>query len=424
MQNENENSPYPSFPNYENTDDTSNPFLYEEVIYKKKKPKYWLHILLFVITFLATTLAGAEWIFGEKSFIALLFDVDGFAGIGSGGLGFDGFVAGLAYSIPFLGILTVHEFGHYFAAKYHNIRASLPFYIPMWLGFLGMPSTIGTMGAFIKIESPFTSQKSLFDVGVAGPLAGFVIALIVLFYGFLNLPSPEYVIEVAHPSWQKYGLDYASYVYKSIPEGANMELGTNLLFEFFKNYVAPNPEWVPNNREIFHYPFLLAGYLALFFTALNLMPIGQLDGGHVLYAMFGEKWHKKISMGMFTLFLTYAGLGLISPQDPIEDIALYSIFYLFFLFIIFLKNTEKPINAVVFALGIYAFQFIFVSIFPEIHGYYGWLAFGFLLGRVLGLSHPPTQNQVTPLTKGRMIVGVITFIIFILCFSPQPFVIS
>jgi hypothetical protein len=103
---------------------------------------------------------------------------------------------------------------------------------------------------------------------------------------------------------------------------------------------------------------------------------------------------------------------------------LYSIFYLFFLFIIFLKNTEKPINAIVITLGIYAFQFIVVSIFPEAKGYYGWLAFGFLLGRVLGLSHPPTQNQVTPINKGRMILGIITFIIFILCFSPQPFVIS
>ena len=77
MQNENENQSYPSFPNYESEDDASNPFLYEEVIYKKKKPKYWLHILLFVITFLATTFAGAEWIFGEKSFVALLFDADG-----------------------------------------------------------------------------------------------------------------------------------------------------------------------------------------------------------------------------------------------------------------------------------------------------------------------------------------------------------
>ena len=423
MQNENENQPYPSFSNYENRDDASNPFLYEEV-YKKRKPKYWLHILLFVVTFLATTFAGAEWIFGEKSFIALLFDTEGFVGFGHGGLGLDGFVAGLSYSIPFLGILTVHEFGHYFAAKFHNIRASLPFYIPLWLGFIGMPSTIGTMGAFIKIESPFTSQKSLFDVGVAGPLAGFMVALLVLFYGFLTLPSPEYVIEVAHPSWQQYGLEYADHVYKSIPEGANMELGTNILFEFFKNYVAPNRNWVPNNREIFHYPFLLAGYLALFFTALNLMPIGQLDGGHVLYAMLGKKWHGKISMTMFTLFLTYAGLGLISPQDPIEDIALYSIFYLFFLFIIFLKNVERPINAIVFALGIYAFQFITVSIFPEAKGYYGWLAFGFLLGRILGLSHPPTENKITPINKGRIILGIVTFIVFLLCFSPQPFVIT
>ena len=144
-----------------------------------------IHIVLFVVTVVATTFAGAEWMFG-KSMI-----------YGDELLSSSEILAGLYFSIPFLGILTVHEFGHYFTAKYYKVKVSLPFYIPLWLGFVPMPS-IGTMGAFIRIKGLIQSRKEFFDIGIAGPLAGFVVALFVLTYGFTNLPDADYIFEI-HP---------------------------------------------------------------------------------------------------------------------------------------------------------------------------------------------------------------------------------
>ena len=109
-------------------------------------------------------------------------------------------------------------------------------------------------------------------------------ALIVLFYGFTHLPPPEYIFQI-HPEYEQHGLNYAEIVYKNQPDTIiDVTIGKNLLFAFFENYVA-DPARVPNAHEIMHYPFLFAGYLSLMFTCLNLLPIGQLDGGHVVYGL-------------------------------------------------------------------------------------------------------------------------------------------
>ena len=135
------------------------------------------------------------------------------------------------YSIPFLTILTVHEFGHYLTAKYHNVKVTLPFYIPLWLGFIPLPFTIGTAGAFIRIKEMIHSRKQYFDIGIAGPLAGFVVAVLVLTYGFTHLPPPEYIFEI-HPEYKEYGLNYEDYVYDLLP--GYLVMGDNLLFMFFE----------------------------------------------------------------------------------------------------------------------------------------------------------------------------------------------
>ena len=139
---------------------------------------------------------------------------------------------GLSFSITFLLILSVHEMGHYVVARMNQIKVTLPYYIPMWLGFFGMPS-FGTMGAFIRIKTVIQSRREYFDVGVAG-CAGFIIAP-VLWYGFSHLPPAEYIFEI-HPEYEVYGLDYADYVYEA--EGMTFQLGENLIFWFFKNFVA------------------------------------------------------------------------------------------------------------------------------------------------------------------------------------------
>ena len=141
-----------------------------------------IQIVLFILTLITTTFTGAEWIYGRPFFF------------GESPLGWHEFFEGLKYSVPFLGVLTVHEFGHYFTAKKHKTDVTLPYYIPLWLG--GLSSTFGTMGAFIRIKDRINYRVKYFDIGIAGPLAGFVVALGVLWYGFAHLPTLDYVFKI------------------------------------------------------------------------------------------------------------------------------------------------------------------------------------------------------------------------------------
>jgi hypothetical protein len=234
--------------------------------YKTEK----IQAILFIITLITTTLSGAETMTGK--FFFYLSDDLHFIFPKDGTLNFpENFWQGFQFSIPFLGILTCHEFGHYFTARFYKIKVSLPYYIPMWLG--SITTSIGTMGAVIRIKGLTRSRKEYFDIGIAGPLAGFVVALGVLYYGFSHLPSLEYIFKI-HPEYAKFGANYPLEVLKDV-KGMNgqLVLGDNLLIKFFKNYVA-DPKLLPPNFEIMHYPLIWAGYLSLFFTALNLFPIG------------------------------------------------------------------------------------------------------------------------------------------------------
>ena len=420
---------------------------------------YGLHLLLFCITLVTTTIAGTEWTFGKLFFIGR----EGFTWTGS--ITWEEFLAGLYFSLPFLGVLTVHEFGHYFTAKYYRTKVTLPYYIPLWFG---LTSSIGTMGAFIRIKSRILSRQQFFDIGIAGPLAGFVVAIPLLIYAFTHLPEPEYVFSI-HPEYRQFGLDYAQHVYQ---EGfGNLALGKNLLFILFERFVA-DPALVPNQYEMMHYPLLFAAYLALFFTALNLLPIGQLDGGHVLYGLIGYEKFNRISPIFFSLFILYAGLGVISPnREPLweEDLLIlftpfaywaywkllddrryalaatmgmflvqYSLSSLFpaleayiwvwpyyVLYLVFVLQPAMPgIKYTLYlAALILAIQMLISSFYPEADGYSGWLLFGLLLSRVMGLFHPPSVIE-HPITRARKVLGILAFVIFILCFSPSPFILD
>jgi len=366
--------------------------------------KYILHPLLFLVTFLFTTMAGAEWITGK----AFAFT----------GLTWNDIFRGLDYSIPFLAILTVHEFGHYFVAKYYHLKVSLPYYIPVW--FFGIGPSIGTMGAFIQIKSQLNSRKEFFDVGIAGPLAGFILALGVIYYGFTHLPPVEYIYEI-HPEYEQYGAAYPKYVYQDLPEGTSLSMGTNLLFEFFKHYVVEDASLIPPPEEMIHYPILLAGFLACFFTALNLIPVGQLDGGHILYGLIGYKKSKVASLVFFSLFIYFAGLGLFSFHDEVAYLLIYSPLYIGFLYLVYLRTLKDPMQIVLLSVGIYTAQFLTKSFFPLLEGYQGWLLFAFIIGRFLGIYHP-TARYDEPLDLKRQIIGWISLIVFVICFSPTPFI--
>src|SRR5688572_3894952 len=372
--------------------------------------QYGLHLFLFLLTLFTTTLAGGEWAKGKLFF----FSREGF--ISTGTFTAEDWKLGLTFSLSFLGVLTVHEFGHYFTARFYKIRTSLPYYIPM---YFFITSSIGTMGAFIKIKDRIFSRKEFFDVGIAGPLAGLVVALPLLFYGYTHLPAPEYIFKI-HPEYQKYGLNYAQHVYQDM-EG-QLYLGKSLMILFFENFVA-DPALLPPKYELIHYPILLAGYLSLFFTALNLLPIGQLDGGHILYGLLGYERFNRLAPVFFALFIGYAGLGIITPETNWETDYWYVLPYLLYLPFVFKKAVPKPSQAILLAIGVLAFQLAFSFVFPGLEGYHGWLVFGLLLGRAVGIHHPSCPDE-RPISPGRKVLGWLALLFFVLCFSPAPFLVD
>ncbi|SFB02420.1 site-2 protease family protein [Algoriphagus aquimarinus] len=367
-------------------------------MYSKKE--YLRHGILFIATLISTTLAGAEWVYGKSVL-----------GEGESLLTWEYFWMSMAFSIPFIGILLIHELGHFFTAIYHKVKCTLPFFIPGWLGFIGIP-TIGTFGAVIQMKGFVNSRKKFFDIGVAGPLAGFVVALVVLVYGFTTLPEPDYIYSV-HP-------EYADPDFQGYEEGAlDFELGNNLLF-WGLGEVFADPDRMPAMSEVIHYPYLFAGFLALFFTALNLLPIGQLDGGHVIFGLFPKR-HREISLVAYVLFIGYAGMGMISPYSPVEDLMLWIPLYVGFLFICFTKSGLSLKNRITLVLSIAALQYAVAFVLPGVHGYQGWLFYGFLLGRIMGVRHPEVSGFHELDTK-RKALGILAIVVFILCFSPEPFI--
>ncbi len=320
----------------------------EEVDVKKDKKNYLLHIGLFILTFMTTTIAGAEWISGRPGPYEISF-----------------LLKGLPYSLSIMFIITFHEFGHYFAAVYHKVKATFPFYIPfppipMFLNF-------GTMGAVIKTKSPIYTKKAMFDIGVAGPLAGFVACLIVLIYGFTHVPGIDYLLTI-HPNY--FSTEFAK-------QGIELSFGNTLLFSFFKLIFVHKGQFFPPMSEIYHYPYLCVGWFGLFITAMNMIPIGQLDGGHISYTMFGGENHYKIAVISFTLLMVLGLLGI----------------------------TESILNI---NFGI---------------GWVGWLLWALLLFFVIKLKHPPVPDNLE-LDAKRRILGYISFFIFIISFSPSPFVLT
>ncbi|MBA9077525.1 site-2 protease family protein [Rufibacter quisquiliarum] len=368
-----------------------------------------LHGVLFLLTLVTTTMAGAEWRYG-KSFS---YGPDGFSWIPL--ISWEEIGGGLVFSLAFLGFLTVHEFGHYVTARYYRVRVTLPYYIPVWLGFT---FGIGTMGAFIRIRERIFSRKEFFDIGIAGPLAGFVVAVGLLWYGFTHLPPLEYLYEI-HPQYRLWGENYAAYAYRSAED---ISLGKNLLFWLFEQTVA-DPTLLPNRYEVMHYPVLFAGFLALFFTALNLLPIGQLDGGHILYGLLGYERFNRLSPLLFTLFIFYAGLGLL-PLDGnwAANGWLYG-GYVVYLLVVFRPLFPEARRGFLVAAGVLCAQAACGLLWPQVQGYNGWLVFGLLLARFMGIFHPPCPNE-EPLSKGRVWLGCLAMVVFMLCFSPAPFLID
>ncbi|RSK44836.1 site-2 protease family protein [Hymenobacter perfusus] len=365
-----------------------------------------MHLLLFLVTLLTTTLAGVQLRTGGLDLLPGQLLLQPLAQVWSA------LQPGLAYSLPFLGVLTVHEFGHYFTARYNRIRATLPYFIPLPLG-------IGTFGAVIRIKDRIFSRREFFDVGLAGPLAGFVVAVGVLAYGFLHLPPLEYLYAI-HPDYRPYGADYAQYVYQAVSPGTAVSLAQPLLFQGMAALLA-DPTRLPHPNELLHYPVLTAGLLALFFTALNLLPIGQLDGGHIVYGLLGPRRAARVSVVLFVAFIFYAGLGLFSLRTDAETWLYWGAPYGLYLWLVFRRVVPTARRALLLGAAVWLGQVALTSAVPGLEGNPGWLLFGLLLARVMGIFHPPAPDE-RPLSRGRKVLGWLMLVIFVLCFSPSPII--
>lgn len=364
------------------------------------------HTALFVATFACVTFFGIFFV-GQSAGIEGYLDM---------------WPQGALFAILLLGFLATHEFGHYFAAVYHKVRVSLPYFIPLPLG-------IGTMGAVIRIKEQIRSTKKLFDVGISGPIAGFVVSLGILLYGFATLPDPSFIENFAgHEALLEQIQQTGTFPDEppETPEGVgSIIIGNTLLYSFLASFF----ENVPPMYEMYHYPFLFAGWLGLFFTALNLMPIGQLDGGHILYSLIGFKKHQQAARFCFGGLTLLAGIEAIpflyiQLAEWLPGYAFISTIIwagvLFFLMRKAFHNSYEWIAPLwsLSLMGSVGYLYFWGGGLQDA-GSLIWVVWCFFLVYFVKIEHPPViyQQQLSPV---RRTLGWISMVVFILCISPSP----
>lgn len=388
-----------------------------------KKHNYPLHIFLFLVTVFTTMMAGAE-----HRLAGLFFNP---VNLGPGSLDFSQIGEGWLFSLSFLTFLTFHEFGHYFTALYHGVRTTLPFYIPIFLPFSVV--NIGSFGAVIRIREVPGSRRKYFDIGVAGPLAGFVVSIVLLVIGFSTLPPWEGYLGNIHPEYLNFGSIPSQEAAREIFQGSVMPVtGHNLLYDMLGSLFA-DPRNLPPAHEVYHYPLLFAGFLTLFFTALNLLPIGQLDGGHVVYGLFGKRVHGIVSRVAVLGLLLVGGTGLmyLPAYAPAQwgtwwyYAGNHALVFLLYGGLVYLVMRRMDPNwslgmRLAMTIGLMALQFGANLLFPDIQPNGLWLVYVLLSVTMIGLDHPASLEEA-PLNLGRKVLGWLAILIFLLCFSFNPF---
>lgn len=357
---------------------------------------YWLHGLLFLLTLVTTTLAGAELATGGHWFT---WDSDAALQLTAAH-----WALGLPYMLGFMLFITCHEFGHYFTARYHGVRASLPYYLPVFVPLSGVLN-VGSLGAIIRLRDRPLTTGQYFDIGIAGPLAGFVVALALLVIGLLTLPeAPPHLLPQPQAATEQTVLA--------------PRLGNSLLFWLLEHTLA-DPTRLPNHLDLFHYPLLFAGFLGLFFTSLNLLPIGQLDGGHVVYGLFGQKIAGKVARITVLALLMYGGLGMLDLADPTLGIA-PALYLLFLVFTVSrLLGTRRWVTNALVVLAILAAQQVLQQALRIPGENYLWLFYAFMAVQVLKVDHPRARMEHR-LSLRQRVLGFVALGIFVLCFVPHP----
>jgi membrane-associated protease RseP (regulator of RpoE activity) len=288
---------------------------------RKFQDRRWRNVVLLLLTMVTTTMAGAD------AYLSFLSDLGG----RSLPLALDLsiLVSGLWYSVTILTILGFHEMGHYLACRYYDVDASLPFFIPA-------PQLTGTLGAFIRIREPIPSKRMLFDIGIAGPIAGFLVAVPALILG-LSLSN----------------------VVRLPPDFRGFSIGEPLLFKAASLAIWGSP---PDGYAINMHPTAFAAWFGLLATALNLLPIGQLDGGHISYAVLGRRSsHVTMATIAAAVVLTY-----FSPSWAVWTVLMIVMLVLF------------------------------------------------------GRHHPQAFDEHEPLDRTRTLLALVAVAMFVLCFTPVP----
>jgi hypothetical protein len=288
----------------------------------EERSRPWLNALLFLLTVVSTWAAGM--------FLAGAIPYYTFHPLRDPSR----LLEGLPFAVTLLGVLVTHEFGHYFTARASGASVSLPYFIPA-------PPPLflfGTLGAIIRMRSPGRDRNALFDIAVAGPLAGLAVALPALWLGL---------------SWSRVGI---------VPQGETLAFGESLLMRFFVWLAFGS---IPDDMDVFVHPVALGAWAGCFVTALNLVPVGQLDGGRIAYAVFGRR-HKEVAIGAFVGLVALAA----AAQTPF------------------------------------------------------WLVFAGLVLVMVGFYHVPPLDDLTALTPERYVLGLLCLVLLVLLIPPVPLAIS
>lgn len=307
----------------------------------------WINLLLFLLTLVSMLVAGVMYSYEgavPESALGLVQTL------------FANLFVGVPFGLSLLGILLTHEFGHYLAARYHKVAVTLPYFIPFFSGF-------GTLGAFIQLKEAPRNKRVLHDIGIAGPLAGLVVALPILVVGIMLSPVEQLPLQV--PAGQAFNLEGNSLLYLLIKYLVHGQLlpapadfaGQSPLVYWLRYFFTGSP--IPmGGQDVFLHPLAWAGWAGLLVTALNLIPVGQLDGGHVLYVLLGKNARRAVPVVLVLLAL----MGLAWP------------------------------------------------------GWWMWAFLVFMLGR----RHAEPLDQITELDTPRRAVAIVALVIFVLIFTPVP----
>jgi membrane-associated protease RseP (regulator of RpoE activity) len=312
--------------------------------YNPKPSRAWINAVMFAFTLLSVLFVGATY----SPEVTLPATVGGWVSF---------MLGGLPFATSLLGILLAHEFGHYFAARYHKVAVTLPYFIPF-------PTLFGTMGAFIQLKEPPTNRRVLMDIGVAGPLAGLVVAVPVLFYGLLT--SPVARLPTTLPADLALTMEGNSILYvvmkflafgKLLPEPASFG-GLPPLLYMLRFYALGIPAPF-GGLDVQLNQVAWAGWAGLLVTALNLIPAGQLDGGHTLFVLIGKR----------------------------------------------MRAVQNVILVILAALGFL---------------WNGWWLYALLIYFLVGRAYAEPLDQITTLDPGRRLLAILTLVIFVLIFMPVP----